>query len=171
MIAWMSPDKKPARTGRSRRPAAARTRPAPDDPYAIAYFKRHPQDDPAQTVPGRAFLNSVPPKVRVTMAAVLTQVAAAPPHRFAGGGKWEAMHGAMSGFHEVRVDGPGRHHYRLFCLLDTVAVDQAGRPAGPYLVVLDGAAKPFRTKFPDAVYDRVRDLGAEYRARNPRSLG
>ena len=57
-------------------------------------------------------------------------VAAAPPPAFSGGGKWEAMHGEMSGFFEVRVDGPQRHHYRLFCVLERTAptsvwVDQA----------------------------------------------
>jgi hypothetical protein len=81
------------------------------------------------------------------------------------------MHGEMAGFHEVRVDGPGRHHYRLFCLLDTTAVGEDGRPAGPYLTVIDGADKPFRTELPAGVYERVRALGAEYRARNPRTLG
>jgi hypothetical protein len=35
------------------------------------------------------------------MAAVLTAVAAAPPHRFSGGGYWEAMHGEMTGYCEV----------------------------------------------------------------------
>ena len=52
------------------------------------------------------------------MRAVLAQVASAPPKRFAGGGYWEAMKGDMTGWFEVRVDGPRRHHYRLFCRLD-----------------------------------------------------
>lgn len=104
------------------------------------------------------------------MMAVLVHVAAAPPHRFSGGGKWEAMHGAMAGFHEVRVDGPGRRHYRLFCVLDTQAVDSSGARVGPLLTVIDGAEKSFRTTFPPRVYRRVRALGAEYLSRNPRSL-
>lgn len=104
------------------------------------------------------------------MAAVLAQVAAAPPHRFAGGGKWEAMHGEMAGFHELRVDGPGRRHYRLFCRLDTQAIDDNGSPAGPYLTVIDGADKPFRSAFGKTTYDRVKALGEEYLRRNPRSL-
>lgn len=99
------------------------------------------------------------------MVAVLAQVAAAPPHRFSGGGYWEAMHGTMAGYHEVRVDGPNRHHYRLFCLLDTQA-----QGLGPLLVVIMGADKPFRTTFADDVYSAVRKLGAEYRARQPRSI-
>lgn len=116
-------------------------------------------------MPGREFLRACPIKVRATMAAVLTQVAASPPHRFAGGGYWEAMHGDMTGYHEVRVDGPSRRHYRLFCLLDT---DARGR--GPLLVVLTGADKPFRTAFDEDVYRAVRRLGEEYRGRQPRSL-
>jgi hypothetical protein len=75
------------------------------------------------------------------MRAVLAQVAAAPPKRFAGGGYWEAMKGEMTGWFEVRVDGPRRHHYRLFCLLDYAAHG----PAKPLLVVICGLDKPFRT--------------------------
>ena len=36
--------------------------------------------------------------------------------------------------------------------------------------VLCGASKPFRTEFPDAVYERALAMGGEYLARNPRSL-
>ena len=62
------------------------------------------------------------------MLAVTKAVAGAPPPMFSGGGKWEAMHGDMSGYYEIRVDGPSRHHYRLFCLLerDGVEVGLAG---------------------------------------------
>jgi len=52
------------------------------------------------------------------MNAVLIAVASAAPKRFSGGGYWEAMKGRMAGWFEVRVDGPKRHHYRLFCRLD-----------------------------------------------------
>jgi hypothetical protein len=48
------------------------------------------------------------------MRAVLAQDAPAPPKRFAGGGYWEAMKGDMTGWFEVRVDGPRRHHYRYW---------------------------------------------------------
>jgi hypothetical protein len=100
------------------------------------------------------------------MRAVLAQVAAAPPKRFAGGGYWEAMKGEMTGWFEVRVDGPRRHHYRLFCRLD---YDARGRPK-PLLAVICGLDKPFRTQLTDADYRHVRDLGEEYLRRNPRSL-
>lgn len=69
-------------------------------------------------VPAEAFLDSCPAKVEATIMAVLEAVRAAPPPTFSGGGKWEAMHGAMGGYYEIRVTGPGRKHYRLFCLLD-----------------------------------------------------
>jgi hypothetical protein len=128
----------------------------------VVFFRRHREDDPGQAVPGREFLNSCPVKVRATMRAVLAQVAAAPPKRFAGGGYWEAIKGAMTGWFEVRVNGPKRHHYRLFCRLDY--------DAKPLLVVICGLDKPFRTQLSDADYRQVRDLGAEYLRRNPRSL-
>ncbi|MFJ8842818.1 hypothetical protein ACIRFF_07935 [Streptomyces cyaneofuscatus] len=99
------------------------------------------------------------------MSAVLTAVAAAPPKRFAGGGYWEAMKGDMAGWFEVRVDGPERRHYRLFCLLDY----EAEGNKKPLLVVVAGLDKPFRTVLSDADYQRVRGLGQEYRSRNPRS--
>lgn len=106
-----------------------------------------------------------PLKVRATMSVVLAEVAAAPPKRFAGGGYWEAMKGDMGGWYEVRVNGPGRHHYRLFCLLDYEA---EGRKK-PLLVVVAGLDKPFRTVLSDSDYRSVRELGEEYRKRNPRS--
>jgi hypothetical protein len=68
-----------------------------------------------ESVPGADFLDSCPPKVRGTILAVLDAVAAAPPPSFSGGGKWEAMHGNMGGYHEIRVTGPGREQFRLFC--------------------------------------------------------
>jgi hypothetical protein len=52
------------------------------------------------------------------MFAVLKAVSEAPPPRFSGGGYWEAMHDEMAGYYEVRVDGPKRRHYRLFCVLE-----------------------------------------------------
>jgi hypothetical protein len=123
-------------------------------------------DDPGQPVPGREFLNTCPRKVRATMRAVLVQVAASPPKRFAGGGYWEAMKGDMTGWFEVRVDGPRRYHYRLFCRLDYSA---KGRTK-PLLVVICGLSKPFRTQLSAADYEHVQDLGREYLKRNPRSL-
>jgi hypothetical protein len=142
--------------------------PSSDDAHVVVYFRRHPDDDPDERMPGRDFLRNVcPPGVRAKFNAVLNAVAAAPPKRFAGGGAWEAMHGDLTGWFEVRKDGPGRHHYRLFCLLD---YDAEGQDK-PLLVVVDGRDKPFRTELSQADYAAVRALGEEYRRRNPRSLG
>ncbi len=100
--------------------------------------------------------------------AVVKAVADAPPPAFSGGGKWEAMHGNMAGYYEVRVDGPKRHHYRLFCVLEREGA-RLGL-GGPSLVILIGMEKAFRTTFSDADYAKVRALGDEYRRRTPRSV-
>ena len=131
-------------------------------PYRPVYFVR--TDGSA---PGRDFLDRAPHKVRATMRAVIAAVAAAPPHRFAGGGYWEAMHGEMTGWFEVRVDGPQRQrHFRLFCLLDS---DSPGHPE-PLLVIVTGLSKLRGTKLTDSDYAAVRALGVEYRSSNPRSV-
>ncbi|MGP8179562.1 MAG: hypothetical protein ACLP1E_02035 [Acidimicrobiales bacterium] len=72
----------------------------------------------------------------------------------------------MTGWFEVRVDGPKRHHYRLFCRLDYEAEDATK----PLLVVMTGLDKPFRTELSDSDYANVCQLGVEYLSRNPRSI-
>jgi hypothetical protein len=56
----------------------------------------------------------------------------------------------------------------VFCVLERVG----GRLGlgGSSLVVLTGTEKPFRTKFTERDYARVRQLGDEYRSRVPRSV-
>jgi hypothetical protein len=137
-------------------------------PWRIYFFKRHVADDPSESVPARDFLQSCPTKVEATIVAVVKAVAEAPPPAFSGGGKWEAMHDDMAGFYEVRVDGPQRRHYRLFCLLerDGAAVGLGG----PSLVLIAGKTKAFMTVLSKADYADVRAFGAEYRRRNPRSV-
>ncbi|MFD4457023.1 hypothetical protein [Nocardia sp. NPDC058480] len=97
---------------------------------------------------------------------MLIAVAKAPPKRFAGGGYWEAMHGDMVGWFEVRCDRGGVH-YRVFCRLDYDA-EACGRPL---LVVITGLSKPLRTVLSKQDYAQVRELGEEYLATNPRSVG
>jgi len=145
---------------------AVRTGPSPDDEHQIVFFRRHKDDDPKQPTPGREALDGYPTTVRAKMRAALVAVATAPPKRFSGGGYWEAMKGEMSAWFELRIDGPRRHHYRLFCLLDYDAKGEGK----PLLVVIDGRDKPFRTTLSDADYAAVRSLGDEFRGRNPRSL-
>lgn len=139
-----------------------------EGPWLIHFFQRHEEDDPTTSVPGREFLESCLIAVAAKFAAVLKAVADAPPPAFSGGGRWEAMHGDMNGFFEVRVDGPSRDHYRLFCLLDRNGGDVG--LGGPSIIVIAGAAKPFRTLLSRADYAAVRALGKEFLERTPRSV-
>jgi Txe/YoeB family toxin of Txe-Axe toxin-antitoxin module len=137
-------------------------------PWQKHFFQRHRDDDPAQAVPARDFLLACPEKVRAMMLAVVNAVADAPPPQFSGGGKWEAMHGEMAGYYEIRVDGPKRRHYRLFCLLERDG-GSVGL-GGPSLALICGKDKPFRTVLSAQDYAEVRRLGSEYLARRPRSV-
>ena len=76
------------------------------------------------------------------------------------------MKSDMAGWFEVRVDGPKRHHCRLFCRLDY----QATNVSKPLLVVVAGLNKPFRTVLSDADYAKMPGLGDEYLSCNPRCL-
>ncbi len=148
---------------RSQKPASATSA-----SWQKHFFRRHREDDPTQAVPARDFLLACPEKVRAMMLAVVNAVADAPPPQFSGGGKWEAMHDEMAGYYEIRVDGPKRHHYRLFCLLERDG-GSVGL-GGPSLVLICGKEKPFRTVLSARDYGEVRRLGSEYLARRPRSV-
>jgi len=76
------------------------------------------------------------------------------------------MHGTMKGFYEVRVTGPGRRRYRLFCFLDR---DSPGL-GGPSVVLIAGMHKAAGSGFAKADYARVEALGREYLSRCPRSV-
>lgn len=159
----------PRRTKRKPLRAAPSTQPSPwKGAWLIHFFARHAEDDPTTSVPAREFLEGCPVSVAAKFAAVLKAVADAPPPAFSGGGKWEAMHGEMNGYYEVRIDGPNREHYRLFCLLDRNGA--AVGLGGPSLVAITGASKPFRTVLSPADYAQVRALGDEFLARCPRSV-
>lgn len=137
-------------------------------PWKIQFFKRHPSDDPTCSTPARGFLDHCPPAVVQKFLAVIKAIADAPPPQFSGGGMWEAMHGEMAGFYEIRVDGPKRHHFRLFCLLE-----RDGKKVGlggPSLILVTGKDKPFRTLLTKGDYDEVRALGTEFLGRCPRSV-
>jgi hypothetical protein len=118
------------------------------------------------SVPAEDFLDGCPDTVEAKLEAVLSAVAEAPPPQFSGGGMWEAMHGEMGGYYEVRVTGPGREHFRLFCLLDR---GDHGLP-GPAIVVLDGLRKPHMTTFSKRDYEGIRRLGDDYVATSPRRI-
>jgi hypothetical protein len=142
-MAWLTPrysaDTEVLPMGKGKGPSRVVLAPLSDDRHVVVFFKRHVADDPRESAPGYEFLSACPMKVQATMFAVLKAVAAAPPKRYAGGGYWEAMHGTMTGWFEVRVDGSRpRLHYRVFCRLDYSAKG-ADRPL---LVVVTGMSKP-----------------------------
>lgn len=131
-------------------------------------FYRTSQD----AVPGADFLGGCPSKVRGTILAVLDTVAAAPPPAFSGGGKWEAMHGYMGGYYEIRVTGAGREQFRLFCLLengDTSVLATRGLP-GPAIAIITGMRKKIGTVFSQRDYAKVRRLGSDHAAQTPRRI-
>ena len=138
---------------------------SPSDPWTVAYFVV-PGDGPRPpTVPAKDYLwQECPAGVAAFFSAVIAQVAAAPPPRFAGGGYWEAMHGDLTGFHEIRKKYRGMN-YRIFCRLDAQSL---GTP--PLLTLLCGRTKPDRTVFSTADYREVLQLGQDYLSSNPRSV-
>ncbi len=107
--------------------------------------------------PAEEWLRQLAAKPAAEVIAVVKAVRDAPPPAFAGGGKWEAMHGEMAGIYEVRCRQSDQLH-RLFCLLDR------NHPDGPALVMLDGDSKPHRTAMPESVYRRVREQRDAYQA-------
>jgi hypothetical protein len=134
--------------------------------HEVAFFQRHPNDDPSEPSPGYDAYMLWPPGVRAKANAVLSHVAQSPPKRVVGGGYWEVMKDEMAAWYEVRVDGPSRHHYRLYCLLD----DNALNFSKPLIAVIDARDKEFLTELDKKEYRAVRTLGKEYLSRNPRSL-
>jgi hypothetical protein len=125
------------------------------------------------SIPAIEFLDACPGKIDAEFAAVLDAVAGAPPPRFSGGGKWEAMHGTMTGWHEIRLTGPGREQFRLFCLLENADDEElvARGLRKPAIAVITGMRKPWRTTFSERDYRRVRELGEEHRRNRPRRIG
>jgi hypothetical protein len=124
------------------------------------------------SVPGADFLTGCPAKVRGTILAVLDAVAAAPPPAFSGGGKWEAMHGDMGGYYEIRITGPGREQFRLFRMLEnadkrTLTARGLRRPP---IAVISGTRKKTGTVFSDRDYAKIRRLGRDHTTQEPRRI-
>lgn len=136
-------------------------------PWAVIFYRASDE-----SVPALEFLDGCPGKIDAEFTAVLDAVAAAPPPQFSGGGKWEAMHGTMAGWHEIRLTGPGREQFRVFCLLENAADKELLRRglSKPAIAVISGMRKPWRTKFSDRDYARVRRLGEEHKANYPRRI-
>jgi hypothetical protein len=134
--------------------------------WEIVVFQRHRDDDPNETCPTEEFFDLCPRSVVDDLTGIVDAVAESPPPRFTGGGMWEAMHGQMRGFYEVRTRGPDRRLYRLFCILER---DAPGLD-GPSIVVIGGMSKPAGTAFTPTDDEVIRRLGDEYRRRSPRNV-
>ncbi len=126
-------------------------------PWLIQFYQRAKIDDATEAVPALDFFETLSKKVAAEIHAVLDAVAEAPPPAFSGGGKWEAMHGEMAGFYEVRVRGSGSNH-RLFCLLERDADDLGGSS----IVCLGGLTKPRRQPADPREYRRIRRYRDEF---------
>jgi hypothetical protein len=150
------------RPGGAAPPAVDRT-----PPWHVIYYKAADGH-----VPGLEFLDGCPGKLEGEFIAVLDAVAAAPPPQFSGGGKWEAMHGEMTGYYEIRLTGPGREQFRLFCLLENAGDDELRERglAKLAIAVLDGRRKPWRTKLSAADYRAVKKLGEDHKRQHPRRI-
>lgn len=137
-------------------------------PWGIAYYRT-----PSGAVPAHDFLLACPTPVRAKLLAVLEVVRAAPPPAFSGGGFWEAMHGNMNGYYEIRRTGPGRRHYRLYCILENGSQTELAQRGfdRPQITVINGLVKPNASLFSDVEYARhVRRHGNDYHATLPRPV-
>jgi len=82
------------------------------------------------------------------------------------------MHGEMTGYYEIRVTGPGREQFRLFCLLENGTDDELESRGldKPAIAVLDGRRKPWRTTLTTADYREVKKLGEDHKRQYPRRI-
>ncbi len=57
------------------------------------------------------------------------------------------MHGSMGSWYEIRLTGPGREQFRLFCLLENGTSEELARRGlpRPAIAVITGLRKPWRT--------------------------
>jgi hypothetical protein len=125
-----------------------------------------------ESIPAEDFLDGCPKTIQDRFDAVLDDIASGPPLAYRGGGYWEAMGQEMTGWFEVRLDGPGREHFRLFCMLENRAPEDLANLglARPAIAVVTGGRKRIQTKFSSAFYARVRLMGDEYRSQEPRRI-
>ena len=82
------------------------------------------------------------------------------------------MHGSVGGWYEIRLTGPGREQFRLFCLLENGTGQELARRGlpRPAIVVITGMRKPWRAVFAERDYQRVRELGTEHQGNYPRRI-
>lgn len=131
-------------------------------PFRVVFFAPESEKVP----PGIDYLDSCSAAIRGRFLALLVEIANAPPFRFRGGGLWEAMHGDMTGWFEVRVNFNRASHHRLFCVLDHQAKNYEER----LLVVITGRTKKHSTTLKGSEYRKIKKLGDEYFSQNPRSI-
>ncbi|MHB1733446.1 MAG: hypothetical protein ACYCU8_08325 [Ferrimicrobium acidiphilum] len=136
-------------------------------PWDIVFYR-----DIAGNVPADDFLDDCPVNVRARLMAILDAVAEAPPPQFSGGGQWEAMHGDMSGYYEIRSQGAKREQFRLFCILENSDAEELRRRGlpRPAVAVVTGMRKPWMTVFSSQDYQHVRTLGNDYLHTKPRRI-
>jgi hypothetical protein len=137
--------------------------------WDIVYYKTAAGGVPAFEY----LLESCTTKLEAYLHSILDSVAAAPPPAFSGGGRWEAMHGNMSGYHAAKAIGPDRKHHRIFCVLENSdnpdEMERRGLPC-PAIAVITGMWKPNATLFSELEYAAVRELGDEYKKQHPRRI-
>jgi hypothetical protein len=82
------------------------------------------------------------------------------------------MHGPVGGWYEIRVTGPRREQFRLFCLLENGTGKELARRGlpRPAIAVITGMRKPWWTVFAERGYQRVRELGAGHQRNYPRRI-
>ena len=78
----------------------------------------------------------------------------------------------MGGYYEIRVTGPAREQFRLFCVLENADERELAARGlrGPAIAVISGMRKKTRTVFSDRDYAGVRRLGSDYAAQTPRRI-
>jgi len=92
---------------------------------------------------------SMPDSSAKKLNSVLKAVAQAPPHKFRGGGYWEAMHGQMRGIYEVRIQGKDGNLFRFFCVVTKDASSMEK------ITVFAALKKRKNEKFKDTDYKKV----------------
>ncbi len=83
------------------------------------------------------------------------------------------MHGEMTGYYEIRLTGPGREQFRLFCLLENGSDAELHRRGlvRPSIAVLDGRRKPWRATLTARDYRQIKQLGDDHKQQYPRRIG
>lgn len=129
-------------------------------PYQLVFYV----DSDSGRSPGKEYLNTLPIPSRVKALRLLFMIADFPPTKFPGGGFWEAMHGSMAGWFELRLSAGRSLHHRIFCLLDK----NHGSSNTNLLVVITGLTKKSGEVFTKKQYAEVDHLGHQYLDSTPR---